>query len=103
MTIRAIGYKAIVKPDEVLKYSKGGIALAVDARMEANAQVVGTLVDIGEDFAAAYRPKTPFWGLAVGDRIYYAKYAGKWVLDPTTQEEFLIINDEDVCGKIIEP
>lgn len=96
-TVKAIGYKIIIKPDEVLKYSKGGIALAVDAKMEANAQVVGTIVDIGEDFAVAYKPKTPYWGLKVGDKVYYAKYAGKWVGD-----DLLILNDEDICAKIQE-
>ena len=100
MAVKAIGYKAILKPDEVLKYSKGGIALAVDARLEANAQVVGTIIDLGEDFAVAYKPKTPQWGLKVGDKVYYAKYAGKWVTDPITEEEFLIVNDEDICAKV---
>lgn len=96
--IKAIGFKCILRPKEVEKKTASGIVLAVDEGMEARAQVLGTIVDIGEDFAVAYRPKTPHWGLAVGDQVYYAKYAGKWVKDPDTGEELLIVNDEDICG-----
>ena len=34
----------------------------------------------------------------VGDRVVYARYAGKYIVDPETHEEFLILNDEDVIG-----
>lgn len=100
--VKATGFRAIVVPDTVEKMSKGGIALALDERMEANAQVVGTLVDIGEDFATAFKPKTPQWGLRVGDKVFYAKYAGKWVKDPYNGKEYLIINDEDIVCKVEE-
>ena len=98
--IKAIGYKAVVKPKKVENMSAGGIALAIDETMEAQAQVLGTIIDLGEDFASAFRPKTAQWGLKVGDQVYYAKYAGKWIKDPTTGEELLIINDEDICAKL---
>ena len=99
MTLRAVGYKIIVLPEVVEEKSKGGIVLAVDTKMERNAQVTGTIIDIGEDVAAAYKPKTPYWGLKVGDKIWYAKYAGKWVKDTENDREVLVINDEDVCIK----
>lgn len=102
MPIKAVGYKAIIRPEKVEEKSKGGIVLAVDERMEQRAQVLGTILDLGEDFAVAYRPKTAFWGLKPGDKVYYAKYAGKWVKDPESEEELLIINDEDICAVLKE-
>ena len=98
MAIRPVAYKAVIKPVEVEERTKSGIVLAIDQGLEIRAQVLGTIVELGEDFAAAYSPKTPFWGLKKGDQIFYAKYAGKWVKDPDTNEELLIINDTDVCG-----
>jgi co-chaperonin GroES (HSP10) len=97
--IKPVGFTAIVLPKEVMKYSKGGIALAVDEVMERNAQVMGTLIEMGEDFAKAYKPGTPQWGLKAGDTVIYAKYAGKWVRDPDTQTEYLIVLDSDIVAK----
>lgn len=102
MTIKAVGFKAVIKPDPVEETTKSGIVIMADKRMEANAQVRGTILDLGEDFAAAFKPKTPFWGLKVGDVVYYAKYAGKWIKDPKTDEEYLLVNDEDICAKYEE-
>ena len=99
MTLKAVGYKIIVLPDIVEEVSKGGIVLAVDNKMERNAQTTGVILDIGEDVAAAYKPKTEHWGLKVGDKIWYAKYAGKWVKDTENNREVLVINDEDICIK----
>lgn len=99
MPFKAIGFRAIVEPFEVEKVSKGGIDLsALDEKMERNAQVMGKLVKIGEDFAKDYKPTTPQWGLKIGDIVVYAKFAGKWVKDPKTGVEQLYINDEDVVG-----
>ena len=98
MPIKPVGFKAVVRPEQVEEKTKSGIVLALDKGLEIKAQVLGTLVEIGEDFAVAFHPKTPMWGLKVGDKVFYAKYAGKWVKDPETNEELLIINDEDICG-----
>ena len=99
--IKAIGFRVIVRPKPV-EETRNGIILAVDKGMEERAQVLGTVVDIGEDFAASFNPKSPFWGLKEGDQVFYAKYAGKWVTDPDTQEELLIMNDDDIVAVIRE-
>ena len=100
MAIKAIGFRVIVKPKEVEEKTESGIVLAVDKGMEERAQVVGTIVHIGDDFADAYRPKVARWGLKEGDKVYYAKYAGKWVEDPQTKEQLLVLNDEDIVAKL---
>ena len=105
MAYRAVGFKCLVLPDPVSKdtevKSAGGIITQFrskqDQLQEQNAQVTGVILDIGEDFAEAYKPKTKNWGLKVGDRIWYAKYAGKWVYDKKNDRHLLVIVDEDVC------
>lgn len=101
MAIKPIAYLALVKPDAVQEVSKGGIILSMDKRSEERAQVTGTIIALGEDFAAAFKPKTPFWGLKPGDKVYFAKYAGKWVQNPDSEDpkdQLLFLRDEDIVG-----
>lgn len=99
MSLKAISFKILVNPDDVMKKSAGGIDLsALDQKAERNAQTTGVIVHLGEDAFVAFKPKTPFAGLKVGDRVHYPKYAGKWVRDSKTLEEFLAIMDEDIIA-----
>ena len=102
MAVRAIGFRAILSPQEVETTTKGGLVLALDERLEMNAQVVGTIVELGPDFAKDYKPSLPAWGLKAGDKVFYARYAGKWIKDPATQKEYLVVNDEDIVAKVEE-
>lgn len=102
MAIKAVGHRILLKPEEVKSKSAGGIELIIDRKAELNDQSLGTILDIGEDVYAAFKPKREFAGLAVGDKVYYAKRAGKWCQDPVSKEEFLMVNDEDVVGKYVE-
>ncbi len=96
MTWEAVSHRIVVKPDPVMEKSQGGIIIAQDKRMAMNAQVTGVIKQIGEDAYAAFKPKSEFAGLKVGDRVAYAKYAGKWIDDET-----LVLIDEDVVAKEI--
>lgn len=100
MALKAIAFRIIVKPEEVEKTTKSGIVLARDERAEKAATIRGTIVDIGEDAWAAYRLKSQFAGLKVGDVVYYAKYAGKTIKETDDGEEFLVLNDEDIVCKV---
>lgn len=97
-----VGHRIIVKPDPVKEKTESGLFLAVDKKMELNAQVTGTIVAIGPDAWVAFKPSQPHAGLKVGDRVYYAKYAGKWIENKETKENLLVLNDEDVVAKDIE-
>ena len=35
-----------------------------------------------------------------GDLVAYARYGGKLIKDPKTQEDFLVLNDEDIIAII---
>lgn len=106
MTIEAVGHRVLVKPEAVAKRSAGGIDLsAMNTKMEVNATTVGTVLSIGPEAwasfnrAAGFPPDRP-WA-KVGDKVSYAKYAGKWITDPDDPEgDYLMVNDEDIVGKV---
>lgn len=107
-------YKILVKPDDldvdpVFKAAQAaGIALLEneDREIRKMAMDTGTVKAIGPTAFSAYAKETGCpeyeidmvrnsW-LKVGDRVGYAKYAGKLQTDPETQEKFLLLADEDI-------
>ena len=108
MALKAVAFRVLLKVKEVekekeIKTDSGlvvKLAMAVDEKLERQAYTEGTIVDIGEDAYAAFKPTTQYAGLKVGDRVYFAKYAGKWIDDPDTKESFLVVNDEDIVAKV---
>lgn len=98
--MQAIAWRVIVKPDNIEEKSSGGIVLAVDERLEKGARITGTIVGIGPDVY----PNSILLhgGLNIGDRVYYAKYAGKTIYDQVTKEEFVVLNDEDIVAKDVD-
>lgn len=92
--ITAPGFRVLIKPDPVEKTTQGGIILALDEKLEKGATDKGTIVSIGPIAWQAFKPYVGNWA-NVGDRIGYARYAGKWVTDDDGTE-YLIIDDQDV-------
>lgn len=56
----------------------------------------GTVVSIGPEAWSDYKTK---W-CEIGDEVVFAQYAGKFVIDPETKEEYIVINDLDVQVRI---
>ena len=104
--LNPLGPRIIVRPDSFDEADpvyesakKAGIVLQKDKREQA-AVVKGTVVSIGSmAFHAPVGNGTPW--VKVGDRVYYAKYAGKEIVDPETKEDLLLLSDEDLCVEII--
>lgn len=94
--IKAVGYRLIVKPDEILRKTESGIVLEYgeNEKLEEGARITGTVIDIGPECWGMHNGNTPW--CAVGDKVFWAKYAGKTIVDPYTQEQFFVLNDEDV-------
>lgn len=88
--LKAAGYRVLIKVKELQKTTETGLILVFDEKLARAGMDIGTIVDIGE-YAWNGKP----WA-KVGDRVIFAKHAGKFVCDPETNEEFLVINDEDV-------
>ena len=96
-------HRAIVRPekvedaDDVIRSARAaGIEVKLDKR-EQKAVEIGTIVAVGDTFGTAFDTKIlP----EVGDKVYFAKYAGKTV--KVDGEDLLILNDEDVVAIIKE-
>lgn len=106
MAVIPCGHRILVKPqkleevdDAYASARKLGIQI-VDGnqkRLEQLAVDKGTVLAIG---ATAFKD---FGGEAwceVGDTIVYARHGGKLIKDPETNEEVLLLNDEDVIAKL---
>ena len=96
------GYRILVKPDPVETVSKGGIIMVLDEKLERSGQQFGVVVGIGHTCWANRATDGEFveqerWCKA-GDRILYSKHAGRFVYDPDTEEELMIMNDDDVLA-----
>lgn len=100
--IKAPGFRLIVKPKEIKKKTESGILIeyADNEKLEKGARDTGTVVSIGPQCWGIHKGEEPW--CKVGDEIFWARYAGKQVVDPYTQEEFIILNDEDCVGVVVD-
>ena len=95
------GYRILVIPDELEQVSKGGIVYAfTDERVEKAALQTGRVAGIGNTCWQGEAFSAPW--CHVGDRILFSKHAGRFVIDPLDDAEYLIMNDTDVLCVIEE-
>lgn len=112
MSLEIVGHRLLVKPDAVAEQlevpsglKEGGFKVVkpadLERREEAGTQI-GTVLQVGPTAFRAFDSNDPNWKpwCAAGDRIIFARYAGKFVEDPDTKEKFFVINDEDVQVKV---
>lgn len=98
--LKPLLHRLLVKPDDVETTTSSGIVLALDPKKERQAVEKGTIMDIGDTaFLDFTKERTGIALPNVGDRVYYAKYAGKTVKD-LDDTELLLLNDEDVLAII---
>jgi co-chaperonin GroES (HSP10) len=98
--VKALGYRLIVKPDPIEETSPGGIIIAQDKKLERAGQITGTIISIGSLCWTGIGDGEP-WA-KIGDRIHFSRYAGRYIEDPSTGENNMIMNDEDVLAVIEE-
>ena len=112
------GHRVLVKAKDVELESEGGIILTAnetEKRLEKAGICEGHVVQIGPTAWKAYdkeysldehgtytkeKPTKP-WA-KIGDRVYYSQYGGKFIVDPTTDIEYVMLNDEDIIGVITD-
>lgn len=100
--IKPLIHFVMVKVDKPEEKSQGGIIIVDQTRQaEMRAAELGTVIGIGETawMDGALGGHVP---INVGDKVFFAKYAGKWVKEPDSEEEFLMLNDQDIVGVIID-
>ena len=99
-----LGQRILVKPEKIediddkFKSARSvGIIIESDELKREQAAVDrGTVISIGttafQDFGGEPWCK-------VGDKIAYTRYGGKMLKDPEDNQEYIILNDEDVVCK----
>ncbi len=100
--IEVVLHRVLIKQDKLedankdyVKMKELGLVLAeTDDRKRAQAGVdTGTVVGMGATAFQDFNTTSP---IAIGDKIAYARFSGKFITDPSTDEEFVALNDEDV-------
>lgn len=101
--IKVVTHRILVKPDKLEEANKdyvtmkkiGLIIPQSEDQKRAQASVdTGVVIEVGptafRDFGLDVPP------IKHKDKIAYARFAGKYITDPETEEEFIVLNDEDV-------
>jgi co-chaperonin GroES (HSP10) len=92
------GYRILVKAKEIERTSKGGIIISVEGtnedKLEQNGNQFGIVVGIGHTCYKGGVSDEPW--CEIGDEIIFARHAGRFVFDPETNEQYLIMNDDEV-------
>ena len=95
--INPVGWRVLIKPQEIKKVSKGGIILTTETS-EAREQMgntTGVVIAMGDQcFADEPEP----W-CSVGDKIIFAKYAGLLYLGKDGKQ-YRMVNDKDITGTL---
>lgn len=111
MMNKIAGHRVLIKVDPIKKQTETGIIVVRDDE-ERDHKVntsTGTVVAIGATAWMAYdyykpngerNPKWEQW-CHVGDRVYFAKYAAKWIKD-AEGNEYVVVNDQDIVAVIEE-
>ena len=107
MSIQPCGHRLTVKPykqeelDDVTKSAKaaGLIVINENAKREDASVDRGFVLAIGP---TAWKDFNSEPWCKVGDEVLFAKFAGKIVTDPETQQDVFILNDEDIVAVVKE-
>ncbi len=93
------GNRVIVEQDKLEEETDSGIIIQRENGAAEQAGIIrGTVLAVGE---AAWDNWPEPWA-KVGDRVYFAKFAGKTIPDPVNKEVYLIMNDIDIIATIQE-
>lgn len=103
MSLKVLGDRVLILPKDLtrehsIEGSNLKIALAYGDLENAHkmASQEGTIVDIGPEAWSEY--KQPW--CKVGDKVVFAQYAGKFVTDPESKINYIVINDIDVQVRV---
>lgn len=113
MGIEALGFRLTIRPDKVTDSKaeetkklaeKAGFVLPDAVAEDLDAEYTRAQASVDQGIVLSIGP-TAFGGDSqkwcdVGDYVAYARHAGKWVKDPETDENILVLNDEDIICRI---
>jgi len=99
-------HRVLVKQDQLDEKDKdykrakeSGIVIPkFDEKVREQAAIdTGVVVDVGP---TAFKDFNAVGAVEIGDHVVFAKHAGKIIVDPDTEEQFVCLNDEDLVAKI---
>ena len=95
--INPVGWRVLIKPQEVKKVSKGGIILTTEATesREQMGNTTGIVIAMGDQ---CYADEPAPW-CSVGDKVIFAKYAGL-LYTGKDGTNYRMINDKDITGTL---
>jgi len=95
--INPVGWRVLIKPQEVLEKSSGGIILTTETTKdrEQMANTTGVVIAMG-DQCFADEP-TPW--CEVNDKVIFAKYAGL-LYKGRDGNAYRLVNDKDITGTL---
>lgn len=98
--IQPLLHGVLIKPDNVERKTDGGIIIPdLVTDKERKAVEYGTVVRVGPRAFIDYGRSPDI--LQKGDRVTFARYAGKEIKD-TDGETYLLVNDIDVLCRLID-
>lgn len=108
-----VGHRVVVKQEKLeetdptyKRAHKAGIVIAdtEDKKREQAGFDKGVVIAIGPgafvEFNRSQGLDSPW--CQVGDKVAFAKYSGKTVVDPDNHETYMVLNDEDIVCVIRE-
>lgn len=107
--VQICGHRVLLRAadheDEITEGALKGFKLDVGEthQREKAATVVGYVEAVGKMAWKAFDGADPDWEpwCKVGDKVYFAKFAGKFIT--IDDETYIIVNDEDIQAVILEP
>lgn len=107
-TVEMVGHRVLLKPaddvadEQVKEGALAGFQLNVgdDWKRQKAGTTIGEVISVGPMAWKAFDGGHPDWKpwAEIGDIVYFAKYGGKFIT--IDDEDYIIINDEDVQGII---
>lgn len=98
MALKILGDRILIKPKQLKKEHKVegteikiAMAYGADEKRYEAATTEGEVSQLGP---LAYADETP-WCI-VGDRVHWGKYAGYWITDPESKEDFVVLDPHDI-------
>ena len=95
--INPVGWRVLIKPQEVKEVSQGGIILTTEKSKEREqmANTTGIVIAMGDQ---CYADEPAPW-CGVGDKVIFAKYAGLLYLGKDGAS-YRMVNDKDITGTL---
>jgi co-chaperonin GroES (HSP10) len=101
-----VGFRILIKPYRLPKFSAGGIALVGESKQYADiAKVAGQVLKMGSECYRGERFSAPW--CKIGDYVIFPKHAGQTIEvkrnDGQDPDQYLLVNDDEIRAVVKDP